>query len=154
MKQLKCFVAGFGTVEWEGQSSDFLKSIHVNIINDDICKSAYWEYDESIEFCAGEFQTFTKKYFFLYTNLVLGHLKGGRDACQGDSGGPLICINNENEPILYGAVSWGGVCAAPDQPGLYTRVNRKRIILMQLANVLFLCFMFIRICYISYESQT
>ena len=29
---------------------------------------------------------------------------------------------------MYGAVSWGGVCAAPDQPGLYTRVNRKRII--------------------------
>ena len=59
---------------------------------------------------------------------VLGHLKGGRDACQGDSGGPLICINDENEPMLYGAVSWGGVCAAPDQPGLYTRVNRNRII--------------------------
>ena len=66
---------------------------------------------------------------------VLGHLKGGRDACQGDSGGPLICINSENEPMLYGAVSWGGVCAAPDQPGLYTRVNRKRYILEQLANI-------------------
>ena len=55
----------------------------------------------------------------------LGHLKGGRDACQGDSGGPLVCINDANEPILYGAVSWGGACAMPDQPGLYTRINRN-----------------------------
>ena len=53
-----------------------------------------------------------------------GHLKGGRDACQGDSGGPLICINDQNEPIVYGIVSWGGVCAKPDSPGLYTRVHR------------------------------
>ena len=52
-------------------------------------------------------------------------MKGGRDACQGDSGGPLVCINDANEPILYGAVSWGGACAMPDQPGLYTRINRN-----------------------------
>ena len=64
MKQLKCFVAGFGAVEWDGMSSDFLKSIHVNIINDDICKSAYWEYDESIEFCAGEFKFYQQCIFF------------------------------------------------------------------------------------------
>ena len=57
MQQLKCFVAGFGTVEWEGESSDFLKSIHVNIINDDICKSAYREYDERVELCAGNFKS-------------------------------------------------------------------------------------------------
>ena len=51
-------------------------------------------------------------------------MKGGRDACQGDSGGPLICINDQNEPIVYGIVSWGGVCAKPESPGLYTRVHR------------------------------
>ena len=25
MQNLKCFVAGFGTVEWQGATSDFLK---------------------------------------------------------------------------------------------------------------------------------
>ena len=59
-----------------------------------------------------------------YKEKLSGHLKGGRDACQGDSGGPLICINDQNEPIVYGIVSWGGVCAKPDSPGLYTRVHR------------------------------
>ena len=53
-------------------------------------------------------------------------MKGGRDACQGDSGGPLICINDQNEPIVYGIVSWGGVCAKPESPGLYTRVHRYK----------------------------
>lgn len=53
MQGLKCFVAGFGTVEYQGDTSDFLKSIHVNVIKDDTCKSAYNEYDKRIEFCAG-----------------------------------------------------------------------------------------------------
>ena len=65
-------------------------------------------------------------------NRFSGHLKGGRDACQGDSGGPLVCINEANEPILYGAVSWGGACAMPDQPGLYTRINRNDFAFYQL----------------------
>ena len=54
-----------------------------------------------------------------------GWTDAGTDSCQGDSGGPLVCINDNNEPILYGAVSWGGACAAPNQPGLYTRINRN-----------------------------
>ena len=59
MQQLNCFVAGFGTVEWEGAASDFLKSIHVNIISDDVCRSAYYGvYDERVEFCAGKFKSY------------------------------------------------------------------------------------------------
>ena len=69
----------------------------------------------------GELKSCRQKIYLIFQ----GHLKGGRDACQGDSGGPLVCINDNNEPILYGAVSWGGACAAPNQPGLYTRINRN-----------------------------
>ena len=60
----------------------------------------------------------------MYHSFQLGHLSGGRDSCQGDSGGPLICINSDNEPILYGAVSWGAGCAQEGLAGVYTRVNR------------------------------
>ena len=122
MQKLKCYVAGFGAVEFQGETSQFLKSIHVNIIKDDTCKQAYSSYEEKMEFCAGKSKILD---LLAHWATVLGHLKGGRDACQGDSGGPLVCINEENEPILYGAVSWGGACAMPDQPGLYTRINRN-----------------------------
>ena len=53
MQKLKCYVAGFGAVEYQGETSQFLKSIHVNIIKDDICKQAYSSYEEKMEFCAG-----------------------------------------------------------------------------------------------------
>ena len=47
---------------------------------------------------------------------------GGKDACHGDSGGPLICVV-DNEPVLYGVVSWGRECALPDFPGIYGKVS-------------------------------
>ena len=122
MQKLKCYVAGFGAVEFQGETSQFLKSIHVNIIKDDTCKQAYSSYEEKMEFCAGKSGNLD---LLEHYTTFLGHLRGGRDACQGDSGGPLVCINDANEPILYGAVSWGGACAMPDQPGLYTRINRN-----------------------------
>ena len=50
----------------------------------------------------------------------------GQNACQGESGGPLICINN-NEPILYGILSWGEGCGTKGSPGVYTRVARNQL---------------------------
>ena len=32
---------------------------------------------------------------------------GGKDSCQGDSGGPYVCINENEEAVLTGIVSWG-----------------------------------------------
>ena len=59
MQKLKCYVAGFGAVEFQGETSQFLKSIHVNIIKDDTCKRAYSSYEEKMEFCAGKLETGT-----------------------------------------------------------------------------------------------
>ena len=52
-----------------------------------------------------------------------GYMEGGKDACTGDSGGPLICLNDRNEPVLHGLISWGVQCAIEKYPGIYTRVG-------------------------------
>ena len=46
----------------------------------------------------------------------------GRDTCTGDSGGPLFAATPDGF-VLVGIISWGVGCAAPDHPGVYTRLS-------------------------------
>lgn len=48
--------------------------------------------------------------------------EGGIDSCQGDSGGPLLARDQEGQFVQIGVVSNGLGCAAPKQPGIYSRV--------------------------------
>jgi secreted trypsin-like serine protease len=47
---------------------------------------------------------------------------GSTDTCQGDSGGPLM-VSDGALLVLAGITSWGGDCADPDHPGVYTRLG-------------------------------
>ena len=50
----------------------------------------------------------------------------GKDSCAGDSGGPLIARDAAGAWFEVGTVSFGAICADPDNPGVYGRVAEMR----------------------------
>ena len=107
--QPDCYVGGWGSTG-NGQSNT-LQSVDVNIYSTEYCHnmSNYGDtFDPEVEFCAGK-------------------IEGGKDSCYGDSGGPLICINDQNEPVLYGVVSWGIGCASQGQ----FKMSRSQLFICQ-----------------------
>lgn len=88
--------------------SDFPATLHqvdVPIMSDSDCQFAYGSSVTANMLCAG-------------------YLAGGKDSCQGDSGGPLVFFDPSSQQWRQaGVVSWGIGCAAPNQPGVYTRLS-------------------------------
>ncbi|GIY83873.1 serine proteinase stubble [Caerostris darwini] len=102
-------VTGWGRLR-EGELPTFLHEVRLPIISNEDCEQMYYQsgYKEQIRdvfICAG-----------------ISH--GGLDACEGDSGGPMVIKGEHEEWILAGLISWGMGCAAPNQPGVYTRISR------------------------------
>lgn len=109
-------VAGWGRTSEGGESSDRLLEVDLPIIGHNSCVLRYRGspdpdiarlaafIDEATMVCAG------------------GAPEGGRDSCQGDSGGPLF-VERGNRFVQAGVVSFGGGCARPDIPGIYSRVS-------------------------------
>jgi secreted trypsin-like serine protease len=63
-----------------------------------------------------------KEYLAVDPQLMLCGYKRAADSCQGDSGGPLFA-KVEDEVVQIGLVSFGYGCAAPQFPGVYTRLS-------------------------------
>ena len=98
-----CFVSGWGTLSYQGNSPDSLQWVEVPAVTNAICNQAYSNSITDAMICAGL-------------------AEGGKDSCQGDSGGPLICAVN-GKAHLVGVVSFGVGCALPNWPGVYARVT-------------------------------
>ncbi|TDV39705.1 S1 family peptidase [Actinophytocola oryzae] len=92
-------ILGWGRTAVDGQSSQYLLKASVPLVADADCVNSYSDYDAKAMVCAGL-------------------PDGGIDTCQGDSGGPLV-VNGR----LAGLTSWGVGCAAPGNPGVYTRLG-------------------------------
>jgi hypothetical protein len=91
-------ILGWGRTAADGQPSRYLLKATVPLIADADCGKSYPVYKAESMVCAGV-------------------PEGGVDSCQGDSGGPLVVGGK-----LVGITSWGEGCAAPNKPGVYTRV--------------------------------
>lgn len=96
-------VSGWGALQSGGSFPEDLQSVEVPFLSDANCRAAYGQdADTSSMFCAGV---------------------TGKDSCQGDSGGPIMGeFGSPASARLVGIVSWGVGCAAPQCPGVYTRV--------------------------------
>lgn len=99
-------VTGWGTTSPDGDTSTVLLQTQVPLLTSSDC-AATSAYGRSK----------------LSSNMICaGYPSGGKDSCQGDSGGPLVVPNGQGGHVLAGIVSWGESCAAPNYPGVYTRV--------------------------------
>ncbi|XP_055904363.1 serine protease snake [Eupeodes corollae] len=103
--------AGWGRTEFMGSKSDDLQKVDLNIIDQKVCREIY-NTERRLpkglmdgQFCAG-------------------YMEGGKDTCQGDSGGPLHAEVPEFNCVKFviGITSFGKFCAAPNAPGVYTKI--------------------------------
>ncbi|XP_036139108.1 serine proteinase stubble [Monomorium pharaonis] len=107
------YVTGWGRLYDEGPLPSVLQEVAVPVINNTVCEAmyrnaGYIEHIPHIFICAG------------WRN-------GGFDSCEGDSGGPMVIQRARDKRwVLAGIISWGIGCAAPNQPGVYTRISEFR----------------------------
>ncbi|XP_044740803.1 venom protease-like [Chrysoperla carnea] len=110
------FVAGWGSLWFNGPSSDRLQGLQLPIVTNAQCKNKFANFKSAViddrVICAG----FTK---------------GSKDSCRGDSGGPLMWPyappGSEQKQIKFfqiGVISYGYRCAEPGFPGVYVRVTQ------------------------------
>ncbi|CAH1794672.1 unnamed protein product [Owenia fusiformis] len=96
-----CLISGWG--QTGVKYATHLQGADVPLINQTLCNSLYGNTITDRMMCAG-------------------YLEGGTDSCSGDSGGPLVC-KVDGRYTLFGATSWGFLCAQENFPGVYARVT-------------------------------
>lgn len=89
---------------------DELHEVNVPLYNRQTCEQNYTQ--------EGETESGITEFMF-----CAGFAEGGKDSCQGDSGGPIVFQQN-NEWYQAGVVSFGNGCAAPNSPGVYSRLSK------------------------------
>lgn len=100
--------SGFGLTSNDGQVSDVLLKVNLNVISNQECNSFYGSIQET-QICT------------VYLSQV------GESTCEGDSGGPLSYADASGTTHLVGITSFGSDrgCDA-DVPSAYTRVSAYR----------------------------
>jgi trypsin len=90
-------VIGFGATKFNGNVTNDLLKVQLNIVDFATCNKAYGSINNAVTVCAAA---------------------NGKSSCQGDSGGPLF----NSQGTIVGIVSFGSSCD-PAIPSGYTRVS-------------------------------
>jgi len=110
-------VMGWGVTSENGDLSDVLLEVDVDVISNQECDAAEGYID-------GYFDSYNGQ---ITNNMLCARVVGGgEDACQGDSGGPLVVKGGSatsNQDVQVGVVSWGVGCAHQNFPGVYSRIS-------------------------------
>ncbi|XP_077998487.1 elastase-1-like [Glandiceps talaboti] len=96
-----CQVAGWGQTYVDGPVSDVLLETTVDVIDNQNCL-AYWTFITNDMLCAGT---------------------GNGSPCMGDSGSPLLCNDVNGDLKVFGIVTFGGHCGAPNIPEGFIRIS-------------------------------
>lgn len=109
----KAVATGWGMTSYGGENSEGLLKVALDLLDMSKCRRTYGV---------------DKKHLpngVVGTMICAGDLKGKKDTCQGDSGGPLLITQPNNNCIhhVIGVTSFGITCAAPNTPGIYTKVS-------------------------------
>lgn len=102
----KCWIMGWGRLEYRGSRADFLRQAQVDVRSNAQCDSLYMGIITQNMLCAQ------------------GTTSDGRitDSCTGDEGGPLVC-EEDGQWTVHGVSSGGIGCGEKNKPGIYTRVH-------------------------------
>jgi len=98
--------AGWGLTDANGELSDTLQKVTLNIKGLDECANLYGKTED-----IGPHNLCTLN-------------QDKKDACSGDSGGPLM-LEKDSKLIQVGITSWGKGCADPNYPGVWTNVMHE-----------------------------
>lgn len=102
-ENLRGVVSGWGTTQYLGRSSRFLRKVSLPVVSHQTCRKSTEQIITDNMFCAG-------------------FPDASRDSCSGDSGGPFV-VNYRGTWFLGGVVSWGEECARRGKYGVYTRLG-------------------------------
>ncbi|XP_066590992.1 trypsin-1-like [Prorops nasuta] len=98
----KVVVSGWGKLQENGEGSQILQRLDVEIADQTFCNKTYIDLGVPV----------------LKTHICAYDPKDNKGACQGDSGGPLS-LNGK----IIGIASWQAGCARPEFPTVFTRVS-------------------------------
>ncbi|XP_037076333.1 trypsin-1-like [Pollicipes pollicipes] len=108
-------MAGWGLVEFSGETADVLHEVPLRVVDEDVCENAYRRAPVFNMTFPGGFQGTKTR--------ADSRDDKPRDACRGDSVGPLMVQLADASYQLIGIVSTGVGCGNPEFPGIYTKVS-------------------------------